>query len=221
MSAIDDQRIMFHPLVRTLLLRQLPPDHEPESDYYRTHTRLREHFHRLASTQLSSLQPGMVDWQVHIEEAYHALALGDPEPAIKLGIVAQRATLAVWEPLLEAVTQASTKLMPANIEKQAYDALVQAGRHHYTQDGVTAIILYSWLLTAFQGDPSEVARLQLSLGAAYSALPAGDRQANLERAIACYEAALEVYTPEAFPVDWARTLRALARRKPQGFNTGG
>ena len=112
-------------------------------------------------TQRSSMQLRMGDWQFHIEETYHALALGDPEPAIKLGIVAQRATLAVWEPLLEAVTQVPTELMPANIEEQAYNALVQAGRHQYTQDGVTAIILYRWLLTTFQGAPSEVARLQL------------------------------------------------------------
>ncbi len=202
MSAIDDHRIVFHPLVRVLLLRQLPPGHEPESDYYRTHTRLREHFHRLASTQPSSMQQGMGDWQVHLEEAYHALALGDPEPAIKLGIDAQHATLAVWEPLLEAVTQAPTAptaLMPANREKPAYDALVQAERHHYTQDGVTAIILYRWLLTASQSVPWKNARLQHNLGIAHSALPAGDRDANLKRAITCYEAALQVYTREAFP----------------------
>ena len=50
---------------------------------------------------------------------------------------------------------------------------------------------------------------QHNLGTAYSDLPAGDRQANLERAIACYEAALEVRTREAFPVDWAMTQNNL------------
>ncbi len=34
---------------------------------------------------------------------------------------------------------------------------------------------------------------QNNLGNAYRNLPAGDRQANLKRAIACYEAALEVF----------------------------
>ena len=50
---------------------------------------------------------------------------------------------------------------------------------------------------------------QNNLGNAYSDLPAGDRQANLERAIACYEAALQVYTREAFPVNWATTQNNL------------
>src|SRR5207245_10970210 len=57
--------------------------------------------------------------------------------------------------------------------------------------------------------PGDWAATQNNLGAAYSDLPAGDRQANLERAIACYEAALEVRTPEAFPVDWATTQNNL------------
>ncbi len=38
---------------------------------------------------------------------------------------------------------------------------------------------------------------------AISDLPGGDREANLREAIACYQAALEVSTREAFPVDWA------------------
>ena len=38
------------------------------------------------------------------------------------------------------------------------------------------------------------------LGVAYSELPTGDRGANLQRAIVCYEQALTIYTPEAHPV---------------------
>ncbi len=54
MRPVDHDRIVFHPLVRTLLLRQLPPDQEPESDYYQTHTRLKDYFNALTSKQKRS-----------------------------------------------------------------------------------------------------------------------------------------------------------------------
>ena len=49
------------------------------------------------------------------------------------------------------------------------------------------------------------------LGNAYSDLPTGDRGAHLQRAIACYQQALTVYTAEAAPDDHRRTQRNLAR----------
>ncbi len=110
---------------------------------------------------------------------------------------------------LSLASLASTELLPANVEEQAYNAVVQAERHHYVQDGVAAIVLYTWLLTAPQGSPQKVAGLQHNLGAAYSDLPAGDRAKNLRRAIACYEAALQVRTREDFPVNWAATQNNL------------
>ncbi len=208
-SAIDDQRVVFHPLVRTLLLQGLPADHRSDSDYFKMHSRLREHFHHQATPPTSTKQTTAFNWQAKIEETYHALALGDPEPAIEFGIVAQRTNVAVWEPLLETVAQASTELIPANVAEQADDAVVQAERHHDVQDGVAAIVLYTWLLTASQGNPQEAARLQHNLGLAYGNLPAGNRAANLKQAIACFEAALQVRTREAFPIDWARTQHNL------------
>jgi hypothetical protein len=39
MRPVDNERLVFHPIVRTLLLRQLPADQAPESDYHRIHTR--------------------------------------------------------------------------------------------------------------------------------------------------------------------------------------
>ena len=208
-SAIDGQRVVFHPLVRTLLLQGLPADRRSDSDYFKMHSQLREQFHHQATTPTSSMQTTVFNWQAKIEEAYHALALGDAEPAIEFGIVVQRTNVAVWEPLLETVAQASTELIPANVEEQAYDAVVQAERHHDVQDAVAAIVLYTWLLTASQGNPQKVARLQHNLGTAYRNLPAGDRAANLRQAITCYEAALQVRTREAFPVDWAMTQNNL------------
>uniref|UniRef100_UPI00195099B0 CHAT domain-containing protein n=1 Tax=Spirulina sp. CCY15215 TaxID=2767591 RepID=UPI00195099B0 len=50
---------------------------------------------------------------------------------------------------------------------------------------------------------------QNNLGTAYSDRIRGERGENLELAIACYQAALQVRTPEAFPQDWAGTQNNL------------
>ena len=47
--------------------------------------------------------------------------------------------------------------------------------------------------------PIDWAMTQNNLGAAYADLPTGDRGKSLRRAIACYEAALRVYTEADFP----------------------
>jgi len=57
--------------------------------------------------------------------------------------------------------------------------------------------------------PTFHATLQSNLGAAYGELPVGDRAANLQKAIACYEQALRVYTPEADPLRYAATQNNL------------
>jgi poly-beta-hydroxybutyrate-responsive repressor len=49
----------------------------------------------------------------------------------------------------------------------------------------------------------KAASIQYRLGSAYSALLQGDRTSHLRHGIACYEAALQVYTFEAFPKEWA------------------
>src|SRR3712207_6360608 len=54
------------------------------------------------------------------------------------------------------------------------------------------------------------AALQMVLGNSLEQNPQGDRAENLEEAIRCYELALEVFTREDFPHDWARTQRNLA-----------
>ena len=51
---------------------------------------------------------------------------------------------------------------------------------------------------------------QNNLGIAYAELPAGDRAANLQRAIACFTEALRFYTAEAAPADHRQTALNLA-----------
>jgi CHAT domain-containing protein len=60
---------------------------------------------------------------------------------------------------------------------------------------------------------------QNNLGIAYRQLPVGDRAANLQKAIACFEQALRVYTPEDAPFDYAGTQNNLGiayRQLPVG-----
>lgn len=142
--SIGDESIVFHPIVRNLLLRQLVPDHNPESDYYRVHARLREHF-RERSVKLMPHAQKRQEEQPQIEEAYHALALGDPEPAIQFALSFQYSHLDIWERLLEAVEQAPTGLILPDIEQRAADALHRTMQHNNVLDSVTAIILYTWL----------------------------------------------------------------------------
>ena len=209
MRPTGNQRIVFHPLVRTLLLRQLPADSKPESDYHQIQARLKDYFYSLSEKQGTNLSQMNDAMQTKIEEAYHTLALGDPDPAIVLGIFAQQTNLIIWEPLLDVVTQSPSELIPDDTEQQAYESLSLAMKYHDIKDIVKAVILYTWLLTQSKRAPEERASLQNNLGAAYSDLPGGDRAENLSRAIACYEAALQVRTREAFPVDWAMTQNNL------------
>ena len=75
----DEQRSLLHPVVRQLLLHRLPA-----RSYSDIHTKLRNHFQDRASRG---------DERAAVEVAYHALALGDPEPVIRLGILTQRGHL--------------------------------------------------------------------------------------------------------------------------------
>ncbi len=189
-TEVERDRLVLHPLVRTMLLRHIPPDDQPGSDYHQVHQRLRAYFQQRC---LLHKQQGSADWQAELEDAYHALALGDAAPAVALGITAQQTNLSTWELLLAMMAESPVGRIPSNIEQEAYDALLKAERYHDVQDAVRAIILYEWLAAAFQDEPQEVARLQNNLGNAYSELPGGDRQANLERAIACYEKAIIIF----------------------------
>ena len=60
-----------------------------------------------------------------------------------------------------------------------------------------------------EADPRHYAMAHNNLGAAYANLPVGDRAANLQKAVACYERALRVDTPEAAPFEYAATQNKL------------
>jgi hypothetical protein len=200
--------IAFHPLVRALLLKRLTPQKDPHSDYYQTHSRLRAHFIRAAS--MTEMHPGGLNSeQAQIEAAYHALALGQPELAIALGLAAQQSQSAYWGPLLEAVSEAPGDLMAPETEQRASSAVNRARQHHDIQDTVTALILYRWLLTACAKNTLRVARIRHNLAVAYSNLPGGERHANLKRAIAYYQDALKVYQSMSMDFDIERAQKSL------------
>jgi tetratricopeptide (TPR) repeat protein len=63
---------------------------------------------------------------------------------------------------------------------------------------------------AYKGtDQKNWVRTQNNLGAACSALPTGDRAANLQKAIDAFQAAPRVTTEKDFPIAWATTQNNL------------
>jgi hypothetical protein len=60
-----------------------------------------------------------------------------------------------------------------------------------------------------QDFPLEWAGTQYNLGLAWFDLPTDDRGSNLHQAIACYEAALRVYTEQNFPQKYEEVRASL------------
>ena len=197
---VDEHRSVVHPVMRGLLLRRLPVSADEESDFVKTHTRLRQFF-----TQRAAIG----DHQAGLEEAYHALALGDAGPAVRLGFQTQQGhlPLSLWEPLLEAVRQAPTSLLPNTAVARARNALAQ--EQPKVQEAAGMVVIYTWLLSAAHDDREQSAWLQHNLGLAYVRLQTGDRTANLQHAIEYFNASLRVRTFEDFPAQWATTQTGL------------
>ncbi len=142
LSVVDEQRSVVHPVVRGLLLRRLPVSADPNKDFVRMHRQLKDYFTQRAASG---------EDEAGIEAAYHALALGEAKPAIDLGIRAQQGhlSLSLWEPLLEAVRQAPTDLLlHEDTEALASKASERALEQQDVQDAATAVVLYTWLLSA-------------------------------------------------------------------------
>jgi tetratricopeptide (TPR) repeat protein len=192
----NETQVVFHPVVRDLLLKQMPPSQKPNSDYQNTHQCLRAYFHDSAATG---------DEQATIEEAYHALALGDQKPALQLGLTSRREKLTLWEHLMKAVAEAPVAFQPSDIEQQADAAFERVDLKDDLEDWVTALVLYQWLLSSFPVDSPKRAAIWFNIGVLYTYMQRGNQQANLQRAIDFYEEALKVYTHELFPERWATT----------------
>ena len=100
------------------------------------------------------------------------------------------------------------------IEQKAHDTAYNLTRpYQYTVSRALAAVYLEQVRKTIAITPeteewTHVA-LQNDLGLAYSDLPSGDRDSNLRAAIACYEAALRVYTEDRFPMQWAGTQNNL------------
>jgi len=201
-QALDEERLALHPMIRAFLLQRLSVRGAIESNYYKVHDHLRVFFHERAVQG---------DEQAHLEEIYHALALGDPTPAIAFAAATQKDTTLSWESLIEVVSQAPTSLMDRKVIEQRAGASLEASREQQNlQNGVTAIVLYTWLLSAAYDEPLEKAKFYRLLGTAYmlfarSALDEQSRHRSLQQAMSEYKAALEIYTPELAPSEYADT----------------
>ncbi|NEP44777.1 MAG: tetratricopeptide repeat protein, partial [Okeania sp. SIO2H7] len=86
-------------------------------------------------------------------------------------------------------------------------------RHQDKLDLTFAEMLVGWFQSVLDPNNSEanqaLASLMNSLAVDINQFPLGSRANNLEIAIACYQAALEVYTRQAFPEQWATTQNNL------------
>ena len=60
-----------------------------------------------------------------------------------------------------------------------------------------------------QNEPTMIASLFVHFGGLINQFPLGSRMLNLEMSISAYDQALQVYTRDAFPEDWARTQNNL------------
>ena len=60
-----------------------------------------------------------------------------------------------------------------------------------------------------QNEPTMIASLFVHFGDLINQFPLGSRMLNLEMSISAYDQALQVYTRDAFPEDWARTQNNL------------
>jgi tetratricopeptide (TPR) repeat protein len=71
------------------------------------------------------------------------------------------------------------------------------------------LVFKTFLTGDFCNEREEVAQFFLIFGYTIRQFPLGDRMLNLELAIAAYKLALQIYTREAFPQDWAVTQNNL------------
>jgi CHAT domain-containing protein/tetratricopeptide (TPR) repeat protein len=139
--------------------------------------------------------------------AYVALPTGDRAENLKQAIATYR----------EALRFRTCEAAPMDFAKTqtnlgfAYFSLPTGDRSENLQQAIAAYqeALRFWTP---EDTPLDYAKTQHSLGTAYNdlgvayfSLPTGDREENLQRAIACFREALRFFNPEATPLDYAST----------------
>ena len=96
----------------------------------------------------------------------------------------------------EALFRTAARIIPLLVNCQLYDNAVQLASDMSDR-------------AQHEAQPVWQAAFENNLGNAYRNLPTGERGENLQRAMACCEAALQVRTQDAFPVEWAETTYNL------------
>jgi CHAT domain-containing protein/tetratricopeptide (TPR) repeat protein len=122
--------------------------------------------------------------------------------------------------------QGNTAVAPPGFEADVDKAIRLQTRIQYDPQSVDLLIqVYEGILGRLRPNEHSVFRaaIQYNVGLAYEKRVCGDRAENLERAIECYQKALEVYTQQAFPGQWAKAQTDLAlayQSRVQGDRAG-
>lgn len=152
-------QLAFHPLLRDLLRQRLLARSTARKHYYKAaHAHLREYHEDLVRRGES---------QAVAEEAYHALALGDPEPAIAHIGTALATRDDSLQLLLDVLAQAPTEFAPADLLQRASETLYQAKQHRQLHDIVTSLVLHTWLLNNPSIDGTQRKNVLYSLAECY------------------------------------------------------
>ncbi|NES21238.1 MAG: tetratricopeptide repeat protein, partial [Symploca sp. SIO3E6] len=113
---------------------------------------------------------------------------------------------------LEFLLEVLQAIADSNGNPQVVYPLLQANLDKL-DDGLTQIVQVWAKQTLAEAEPQQAQSITVDLvtfGNRMQQFPLGSKASNLETAIACYQNALQIYTREAFPEDWAMTQNNLA-----------
>jgi ABC-type branched-subunit amino acid transport system substrate-binding protein len=183
---IDQQTLLLHPLARDLLMQRLMTMSNPGRDYYKAlNSNLRDYFAELAATEKN---PEQIQ-NAQIEEAYHALALGNTEPAISYICSMLERGDEKWSTALKTMTQAPTTHITQQTKKRASQALYQAKLRRQIKDAIEALLLYSWILEDASISIDEKINVWYELSETYRYIPGLKREESQKIARAFFEKA--------------------------------
>jgi len=151
----------------------------------------------LVAEQMAAEENGNANWlRKYAVEIAHSLGIMAATP---------EEYLQFWMQVLQAMQESGGSpqvvypLLQANLDK--------------LDNGLTQIVRAWATQTLAKVEPQQaqsIASDLVNLGNRMQEFPLGNKASNLETAIAAYKNALQIYTREAFPVDWATTQNNLA-----------